>query len=177
MENNPLYRLYMQLKDRVDILSSQGTGGGSNGGPDISDVILRIRNLENRPSTDGILHDLSISVDLLKKENQDLKVKLEALNKFENIEERLYNLEVVPKISLEPLNERVNVLETNEYEKRISALETRVSTMEQYSNQIPDLNYRVGDIEKRPDLSERLDKLESTVANLNLKEENEETPV
>lgn len=175
MENNPLYRLYVQLKDRVDVLSSQATVGGSNGGPDISDVILRIRNLENRPSVDGILHDLSTSVDLLKKENQELKLKLEALNKFENIEERLYNLEVVPKVSLEPLNERVSVLETNDYEKRISALETRVSTMEQYSNQIPDLNYRIGDIEKRPDLSERLDKLESTVANLNLKDE--ETPV
>ncbi len=171
MENNPLYRLYTQLKDRVDILSSQGTGGGSNGGPDMSEVILRIRTLENRPSTDGILHDLSTSIDLLKKENQELKLKLEALNKFENIEERLYNLEIVPKISLDPLNERVSVLETNEYEKRISVLESRISTMEQYCNQIPDLNYRIGDIEKRPNLSERLDKLETTVANLNLNDE------
>jgi len=168
MENNPLYRLYLQLKDRVDILSSQGTVGGSGNSLDISELVVRLRTLENRPTNDSIINDLVNSVELLKQENEQLKLKLEAVNKFENIENRLYNLEVEPKITLEPLTQRVSELENNDYNQRLTALEVRLFSIEQYSNQIPDLTYRINDIEKKPDLTERLNTLESTIANLKM---------
>jgi hypothetical protein len=168
MENNPLYRLYLQLKDRVDVLSLQGNVGGSGNSPDVSELIVRLRTLENRPTNDSIVNDLVSSVEVLKRENEQLKLKLEAVNKFENIENRLYNLETEPKVQLEPLTQRVTQLENTDYNERITALESRLFPVEQYSNQIPDLTYRVNDMEKRPDLSERLNALESTVASLKM---------
>lgn len=170
MENNPLYRLYLQLNDRVDKLSTSGNVG-SGGSADLSDVIVRIRDLENRPSVDGVIHELSKTVEVLKNENQELKSKLESLNKFENIEARLYHLECEPKVSVEPLTTRVNALESNDFNSRISQLESRVPVIEELNNQIPDLTYRISDLERRPDLSQRLNALETTVSNLNLQGE------
>lgn len=126
MENNPLYRLYLQLKDRVDVLSLQGNVGGSGNSPDVSELIVRLRTLENRPTNDSIVNDLVSSVEVLKRENEQLKLKLEAVNKFENIENRLYNLETEPKVQLEPLTQRVTQLENTDYNERITALESRL---------------------------------------------------
>lgn len=166
MENNPLYRLYIQLKDRVDVLSMQGnvTNGSGNSSVDVSDLVLRLRNLENRPTMENDLKELAASIANLKAENSELKSKLEVLNKFENIEGRLYNLEVEPKVVIEPLVNRLNVLEANDYDKRLTALESRLSLVEQFNNQIPDLLYRIGEMEKRPDLTQRLNALESIVS-------------
>jgi len=166
MENNPLYRLYIQLKDRVDVLSMQGnvTNGSGNSSVDVSDLVLRLRNLENRPTMENDLKELAASVANLKAENSELKSKLEVLNKFENIEGRLYNLEVEPKVVIEPLVNRLNVLEANDYDKLLTALESRLSLVEQFNNQIPDLLYRIGEMEKRPDLTQRLNALESIVS-------------
>lgn len=166
MENNPLYRLYIQLKERVDILSMQGNvnNGSGNSSIDVSDLVLRIRNLENRPTMENDLKELAASVANLKAENSDLKAKLDVLNKFENIEGRLYNLEVEPKVVIEPLVNRLNLLEANDYEKQLTALESRLSSVEQYNNQIPDLLYRISEMEKRPDLTQRLNALESIVS-------------
>lgn len=166
MENNPLYRLYIQLKDRVDVLSMQGnvTNGSGNSSVDVSDLVLRLRNLENRPTMENDLKELAASIANLKAENNELKSKLEVLNKFENIEGRLYNLEVEPKVVIEPLVNRLNVLEANDYDKRLTDLESRLSLVEQFNNQIPDLLYRISEMEKRPDLTQRLNALESIVS-------------
>jgi len=166
MENNPLYRLYIQLKDRVDVLSMQGNviNGSGDSSTDVSDLVLRLRNLENRPTMEKELKELSAAVTNLKAENSELKAKLDVLNKFENIEGRLYNLEVEPKVVIEPLVTRLNALEANDYEQRLTTLESRLESVEQFNNQIPDLLYRIGEIEKRPDLSQRLNALESIIS-------------
>lgn len=170
MENNPLYRLYIQLKDRVDELSSLSNNGNVGNSTDLSDIIVRIRNLENRPSVDGVLHELSKSIELLKQENNEFKTKMESLHKFENIEARIYNLEVEPKVNIVPLNERISSLESQNLHDRLTALEAKVYELERYTNQIPDLSFRIGEMEKRPELSQRMNALESAVSNLNLNE-------
>jgi uncharacterized coiled-coil protein SlyX len=166
MESNPLYRLYVQLKDRVDLLAAQGVSGTSNT-TDVSDIVVRLRELENRPSLEGVIHQLSNSVEELKRENSALKTHLESLNKFESIETRLYNLEVEPKVNIEPLNTRVANLENSGLNDKVVNLEDRMNNTEQYTNAIPDLSYRVGELEKRPELSQRLNAIEATVAGLN----------
>lgn len=171
MENNPLYRLYMELKDRVDSLSSQNNINSSTDSADMSDVIIRLRELEKRPLLDKMIHDLSVKIELLTQENKELKSKLDSLNKFENIETRLYNLEIVPKISLDPLNERLITLENNDFDSRINNQDQRLTTIEQYTNQISDLTYRINDIEKRPELSQRISVIESMLSNLNFQQE------
>jgi uncharacterized coiled-coil protein SlyX len=167
MENNPLYRLYVQLNDRIDLLAAQGGSTGSSGNTDVSDLVVRLRELENRPSLEGVIHQLSNSIEELKRENEALKSHMECLNKFENIESRLYNLEVEPKVNIEPLNARVASLENSGVNDRVSNLEVRMNNTEQYTNIIPDLSYRVSELEKRPELSQRLNAIEATVAGLN----------
>lgn len=167
MESNPLYRLYMQLNDKVDLLTAQGVSGGSSSTTDVSDIVVRLRQLENRPSLEGVIHQLSNSIEELKRENESLKSHLECLNKFENIEARLYNLEIEPKVNIEPLNARVANLENSDVNDRVANLETRMNNTEQYTNVIPDLSYRVSELEKRPELSQRLNAIEATVAGLN----------
>jgi uncharacterized coiled-coil protein SlyX len=166
MENNPLYRLYVQLNDRIDLLAAQGGSSGSST-TDVSDLIVRLRELENRPSLEGVIHQLSNSIEELKRENETLKSHMECLNKFENIEARLYNLEVEPKVNIEPLNARVANLENSDVNDRVANLEVRMNNTEQYTNIIPDLSYRVSELEKRPELSQRLNAIEATVAGLN----------
>lgn len=166
MESNPLYRLYVQLKDRVDLLAAQGVSGTSNT-TDVSDIVVRLRELENRPSLEGVIHQLSNSVEELKRENSALKTQLESLNKFESIETRLYNLEIEPKVNIEPLNTRISNLENSGLNDKVVNLGDRMNNTEQYTNAIPDLSYRVGELEKRPELSQRLNAIEATVAGLN----------
>jgi len=168
MESNPLYRLYVQLNDRVDLLASQSGSGGSSSTTDVSDIIVRLRELENRPSLEGVIHQLSNSIEELKRENESLKSQLGALNKFENIESRLYNLEVEPKVNIEPLNVRVANLENSGVNDRVGNLEARMNNTEQYTTVIPDITYRIGELEKRPELTQRLDAIEATVASLNV---------
>jgi len=167
MENNPLYRLYVQLNDRIDLLAAQGGSSGSSGNTDVSDLIVRLRELDNRPSLEGVIHQLSNSIEELKRENETLKSHMECLNKFENIEARLYNLEVEPKVNIEPLNARVANLENSGVNDQVANLEVRMNNTEQYTNIIPDLSYRVSELEKRPELSQRLNAIEATVAGLN----------
>lgn len=161
----------MELKDRVDSLSSQNNINSSTDSADMSDVIIRLRELEKRPLLDKMIHDLSVKIELLTQENKELKSKLDSLNKFENIETRLYNLEIVPKISLDPLNERLITLENNDFDSRINNQDQRLTTIEQYTNQISDLTYRINDIEKRPELSQRISVIESMLSNLNFQQE------
>ncbi len=167
MENNPLYRLYVQLNDRVDSLVAQGGLSGSSSTTDVSDIIVRLRELENRPSFEGMIHQLSNSVEELKRENESLKAHLECLNKFEAIEARLYNVEVEPKVNIEPLNARITNLENSSVVDKVANLENRMNNTEQYTNIIPELSYRISDLEKRPELSQRLNAIEATIANLN----------
>lgn len=167
MESNPLYRLYVQLNDKVDLLASRGVSDGSSSTTDVSDIVVRLRELENRPSLDGVILQLSNSIEELKRENASLKSHLECLNKFESIESRLYNLEVEPKVNIEPLNARVANLENSGVNDRVANLEVRMNNTEQYTNIIPDLSYRVSELEKRPELSQRLNAIEATVAGLN----------
>jgi len=167
MENNPLYRLYLELKDRIDVLATKGTSTGSgDSSMDVSDLVLRIRELENRPSMEKTIKELSATMATLVVENNELKNKLDVLHKFENIEGRLYNLEVEPKVPVEQILSRLNTLESNDFEQRLASLESRFSSFEQFNNQNLDLVYRIGEMEKRPDLTERLNGLESIIANL-----------
>ena len=118
MEQHPLYRLYVQLNERVDKLSSQSPEFASANSPDLSDIIVRLKELEAKPSVDGVLHQLSVSIETLKNENAELKKQLELLNKIDNLEARVYNLEVEPKVNVEPLNNRLIHLENNNYNEQ-----------------------------------------------------------
>ena len=166
MEQHPLYRLYIQLNDRVDKLSSQSPEFSSTNSVDLSDIIVRLKELESKPSVDGVLHQLSVSIENLKRENEELKKQLELLNKIDNIEARIYNLEVEPKVNVEPLNNRLVNLENNNYEEQLSNLNNRLNPMEQYVNSISDLSYRLGEVEKRPELSQRLSAVETIISNI-----------
>jgi len=166
MEQHPLYRLYVQLNERVDKLSSQSPEFASANSPDLSDIIVRLKQLEAKPSVDGVLHQLSVSIETLKNENAELKKQLELLNKIDNLEARIYNLEVEPKVNIEPLNNRLINLENNNYNEQLIELNNRLNPMEQYVNSISDLFYRFGEVEKRPELSQRLSAVETIVSNI-----------
>ena len=167
MEQHPLYRLYVQLNDRVDNLSSRSSDlGATSGSLDLSDIIVRLKELESKPSVDGVLHHLSVSIETLKRENEELKKQLEILNKVDNLESRVYNLEVEPKVNIEPLNNRLVNLENNNYNEQFADINNRLSPMEQYVNSISDLSYRLGEVEKRPELSQRLSAVETIVSNI-----------
>ncbi len=166
MEQHPLYRLYIQLNDRVDKLSLQSPQLGNNNSLDLSDIIVRLKELESKPSIDGVLNQLSISIENLKRENEELKRQLEILNKVDNLEARIYNIEIEPKINIEPLNNRLINLENTNYKEQIVNLENRLNPMEQYVNSITDLSYRIGEVEKRPELSQRLSAVETIISNI-----------
>jgi DNA repair ATPase RecN len=166
MEQHPLYRLYVQLNERVDKLSSQSPEFASANSPDLSDIIVRLKELEAKPSVDGVLHQLSVSIENLKNENAELKKQLELLNKIDNLEARVYNLEVEPKVNVEPLNNRLINLENNNYNEQLTELSNRLNPMEQYVNSITDLSYRLGEVEKRPELSQRLSAVETIISNI-----------
>jgi len=166
MEQHPLYRLYIQLNDKLDKLVLNTPELGNNNNLDLSDIIVRLKDLENKPSLDGVLHQLSISIENLKQENQELKKQLEILNKVDNLENRIYNIEVEPKINIEPINNRVINLENININEQFNKIENRLNPIEQYVNSIADLSYRLGEVEKRPELSQRLSAVETIISNI-----------
>jgi len=166
MEQHPLYRLYVELNDRVNNISSKSSELGTSSSLDLSDIIVRLKELESKPSIDGVLHNISLSIESLKRENEELKKQLELLNKVDNLETRIYNLEIEPKINIEPLNNRLINLENNNYNELLTDINNRLTPMEQYVNSISDLSYRLGEVEKRPELSQRLSAIETIVSNI-----------
>lgn len=164
MELNPLYRLYVELNTKVDELIKNGIP--STGSGDLSDIIVRLKTLESKPSYDNIINELSKNIKKLQLDNDDLRSKIEQLSKIDNLEARIYNLEVEPKINIKPLDERVEKLE-NEYQKIID-IENKITNIELLINAITDITLRLNEVEKKPDLSQRLNALEMTISNLNL---------
>jgi len=167
MELNPLYRLYVELNGKVDNLIKNGSSAGS-GSADLSDIIVRLKGLELRPTNDGLISELSASIKKLQKENEDMKKQLGQLDKINDLENRVYNLEIAPKVDIKPLEERLSKIEDEDLKAHLSILEGKIANMEQIVNAITDITYRLNDIEKRPDLNQRLNALETTVSNLNL---------
>ena len=168
MELNPLYQLYIKLNDKVDNQMKLISSGVSGGGVDLSDIIVRLKTLEGKVDLDSQVVELSVKVANLGKENDELRKRVEYLSKVDGIDTRLYNLETEPKIDLSGLEGRLSVVETKDYEERIRKMEENMGNMEKIVNIITDINYRLGELEKRPDLIQRLNAIETTVSNLNL---------
>ena len=167
MELNPLYRLYVELNDKVDKMMVNG-GVSSSSGADLSDVIVRLRALEARPTYEKEVSDLQVKIGELRVENEEMRKKLEGLNKLNDLESRIYNLEAEPKIDLEPIERRLSALEGKDYGERLIDLESKIGNMEQIVNVITDITYRLGEVEKRPDLVQRINAVETMISNLNL---------
>jgi hypothetical protein len=167
MELNPLYRLYVELNDKVDKMMVNG-GVSSSSGADLSDVIVRLRALEARPTYEKEVSDLQVKIGELRVENEEMRKKLEGLNKLNDLESRIYNLEAEPKIDLEPIERRLSALEGKDYGERLMDLESKIGNMEQIVNVITDITYRLGEVEKRPDLVQRINAVETMISNLNL---------
>jgi len=166
MELNPLYRLYVELNNKVDGLIKNGVPSTNVG--DLSDIIVRLKNLETRPTYDSIIGELSANVKKLQIDIEDVKKRLDGLSKIDNLESRIYNLEVEPKINILPLDERVSNIENENYKENLVHLENKIGNMEQLVNAITDLTYRLNEIEKKPDLNQRLSAIEMNMSNLNL---------
>jgi len=166
-ELNPLYRLYVSLNEKVDNLIATG-GVSSSNGTDLSDIIVRLRALEARSTHDTEISALMAKVGELEREKEEMKVKLEGLNKMNDLETRIYNLEAEPKVNLSPLEQRISVLEGKDYGERLIDLEGKIGTMEQIVNVITDITTRLRELERKPDLVERLSAMEGMLSNLNL---------
>jgi len=167
MELNPLYRFYVELNNKVDGLIKNGVPSNSVG--DISDLIVRIKNLETRPTHDSVIIELSKNVKKIQLDLDDITKRLDAgLSKLDNLESRIYNLETEPKINIIPLDERVSKLENENYKDALTSLESKIGSMEQLVNAITDITYRLNEVEKKPDLNQRVSALEMNMSNLNL---------
>jgi len=166
MELNPLYRLYVELNNKVDGLIKNGVPSSSVG--DVSDLIVRIKNLETRPTYDSAIIDLNKNVKKLQLDIDELNKKVEKLSKIDNLESRIYNIETEPKINIIPLDERVSTIENENYKENLINLENKIGNMEQLVNAITDITYRINEIEKKPDLNQRLSALEMNMSSLNL---------
>jgi len=164
MEQHPLYRLYLQLSDKLDNMT---VGSGNITGGDLSDVIVRLKALETKPSYESEINHLKSVIQNLENANNELRDKINYLNKVDNLEARIYNLETEPRVNHEALNERLNNLENGNYQERITNLVNRLNNTEQVVGAITDLSYRLNEVEKRPDLTERVTGLELTVSTLN----------
>ena len=99
--------------------------------------------------------------------NKELQDKINYLSKIDNLEGRIYNLETEPKYHEAPIMERFAALENNNYLERINTLTNRMNNTEQLTATLTDLSYRVVELEKKPDLSERVNGLELAVASIN----------
>lgn len=166
MELNPLYRLYVELNNKVDGLIKNGVPTSTIG--DVSDLIVRIKNLETRPTYDTAIIDLNKNIKKLQLDIDELNKKVEKLSKIDNLESRIYNLEIEPKINIIPLDERVSNIENENYKENLLNLENKIGNMEQLVNAITDITYRINEIEKKPDLNQRISALEMNIASLNL---------
>lgn len=165
MELNPLYRLYVELNTKVDGLIKNGVPSSSVG--DVSDLIVRIKNLETRPTYDSAIIDLNKNVKKLQLDMDELKNKVDGLSKIDNLESRIYNLETEPKVNIIPLDERVSNIEGENYKENLIDLENKIGNMEKLVNAITDITYRINEIEKKPDLTQRLSALEMNITSLN----------
>jgi len=166
MELNPLYRLYVELNTKVESLIKNGVPSTNTG--DVSDIIVRLKMLESKPSYDTIINELTLNIKKLQLENEELRKKVEQLSKVDNLEARIYNIEVEPKVNILPLEERLSRIENDNLKEHLVNLEGKIGNMEQLVNAITDITYRLNEIEKRPDLIQRLNALEMTMSNLNL---------
>ena len=166
MELNPLYRLYVELNTKVDGLIKNGIPSTTTG--DLSDIIVRLKNLETRPTYDSVIGELSTNIKKLQLDLEEVKKKVDALSKIDNLETRIYNLEVEPKINILPFEERVSKIENENYKENLVNLENKIGNMEQLVNAITDITYRLNEVEKKPDLNQRLSALEMNMSSLNL---------
>ena len=94
MELNPFYKMHLELKDKVEKLSQ---GGVVSGNADLSDIIVRLKNLESKPSVDSEVTTLKSTISNLETSNKELLDKINYLYKIDNLEGRIYNLETEPK--------------------------------------------------------------------------------
>lgn len=165
MELNPLYRLYVDLNNKVDGLIKNGVPSNSIG--DVSDLIVRIKSLETRPTYDGVIQDLTKSIKKIQLDVEELNKKVNELSKIDTLESRIYNLESEPKINILPLDKRVTDIENENLKYNLVALEKKIESMEQLVNITTDIIYRINEIEKKPDLSQRISALEMNMTNFN----------
>jgi hypothetical protein len=164
MELNPLYRLYVELNKKVDGLINNGIPSNTVG--DVSDLIVRIKNLENKPTYDSAIIELTKNVKKLQLDVDELNKKFnEKISKIDNIESRIYNIESEPKINIIPLDQRVAKLEDENYKENLVNIENKIGQMEQLMNAITDITYRLNEVEKKPDLSQRISALEMNISN------------
>lgn len=163
MELNPFFKMHLELKDKVDKLSQ---GGVASDSMDLSDIIVRLKALETKPSLDNEINNLKTIISNLENSNKELQEKIVNLSKIDNLEGRLYNLETEPKFNPTAINERFEGLENNNYLERINTLTNRMNNTEQIIGTITDLSYRVSEMEKKPELSERINGLEMAIASM-----------
>jgi len=163
MEQHPLFRMYLELNDKINALSSLG---GVSGSVDLSDIIVRLKDLESRPSFDTEISNLKNVIQNLETSNNELKDKIAYLTKVDTIEGRVYNLENEPKVNHEAINGRLDVIENGNYQEKIVNITNRLNNLEQVAGAVNDLSYRLTEVERRPDLTERVNGLELTISTL-----------
>jgi len=164
MELNPLYKLYVQLNDKVDMLTNNNNISSTT---DLSDIIVRLKAIESRPSIENDINNLKNVIHNLENTNNELKDKIAYLSKIDSIEARVYNIETEPKVNLDDINARLTAIEEANYQERFSTIVNRINNIEPVANTITDLSFRIGEVEKRADLSERIRALEMSIANSN----------
>jgi len=164
MELNPLYKLHIQLSDKVDKLMQSNNISAST---DLSDIVVRLKALESKPSLEAEIINLKSVIQNLEATNNELKDKIAYLSKIDTIENRVYNIETEPKVNEESLKERLAALEDNNYQEQITNIVNRVNNIDPVVNTITDLSFRIGELEKRTDLTERVRGLELSISNLN----------
>jgi len=163
MELNPFYKMHLELKDKVERLTNNG---GINPNVDLTDIIVRLKNLETRPSLDNEVNNLKSVILNLETSNKELQDKINYLSKIDNLENRIYNLENEPKFNNDAIQQRFETLENNNYLERINTLTNRMNNSEQIIGNITDLSFRINELEKKPDLTERVNGLEIAFAGL-----------
>ena len=84
MELNTLYRLYVDLNNKVDGLIKNGVPSNSIG--DVSDLIVRIKSLETRPTYDGVIQDLTKSIKKIQLDVEELNKKVNELSNIDTLE-------------------------------------------------------------------------------------------
>lgn len=163
MELNPFYKMHLELKDKVERLSQ---GGVITNDVDLSDIIIRLKALEAKPSLDNEINHLKTVISNLENSNKELQEKILNLSKIDNLEGRIYNLETEPKFNPTLINDRFDTLENNNYLERINTLTNRMNNTEQLTGTIADLAYRLAEVEKKPELAERVNGLEMAFASM-----------
>lgn len=163
MEQHPLFRMYLELNDKVNALSSVSSSSGTT---DLSEIIVRLKALETKPSFESEISHLKSVIQNLETANNELRDKINYLNKIDTLEGRVYNLESEPKVNQDVLNNRLDAIENGNYQEKIITITNRLNNLEQVAGAVNDLSYRLNELEKRPDLTERINGLELTISTL-----------